>query len=244
MILFMSTDHSATARPSALMTFLPMLVIVVLAINLRPTLTATGPLLEEISMSTGLGLQAASLLTVLPMLCMGIFPLLLPWLGRRLSESAWIISGLLTIALANLWRLILDDGLSLIATALLAGTGIAVVQAIAPGVVKRWYPQRVPLAMGIYSASLMVGGGLAAILSPMVAHHYGSWQIGLSIWMVPAILAIVLWWFRPKETLENKDNSGAMDFFSNRRAWLLAGHWVYHHCDHSLPCGSVASIDG
>jgi CP family cyanate transporter-like MFS transporter len=221
----MSTDHSATARPSALMTFLPMLVIVGLAINLRPTLTATGPLLEEISMSTGLGLQAASLLTVLPMLCMGIFPLLLPWLGRRLSESAWIISGLLTIALANLWRLILDDGLSLIATALLAGTGIAVVQAIAPGVVKRWYPQRVPLAMGIYSASLMVGGGLAAILSPMVAHHYGSWQIGLSIWMVPAILAIVLWWFRPEETLENKDNSGAMNFFSNRRAWLLAGYF-------------------
>jgi CP family cyanate transporter-like MFS transporter len=110
----MSTDRiSAKTRPSALMIFLPMLVIAGLAMTLRPIMTSTGLLLEEIQISTGLSLQGASLLTVSPMLCMGIFPLLLPWLGRRLSESTWIMGGLVAIArsrelLAPMVRLGLD----------------------------------------------------------------------------------------------------------------------------------------
>ena len=173
----MRTDYSkSNSQPSALSWYWPMLVIAALALTLRPTLTATGPLLEEIRRTTGIGLQAASLLVVLPMLCMGIYPLLLPWLGKRLSESAWIVGGLIAIALSGLWRLQLTSGSALIASALIGGTGIAIVQSMAPGVVKRWYPKQVPLTMGIYSAFLMAGGGIAATFSPSIAQHYGSWQ--------------------------------------------------------------------
>ncbi len=222
----MSTDHiSATARQSSLTLFWPMIVIAGLALTLRPTITSTGPLLEEIRLSTGIGLQAASLLVVLPMFCMGVFPLLLPWVGKRLSESAWIMGGLLAIALSGLWRLGLGSGWALIASALIGGTGIAVVQALAPGVVKRWYPKRVPLAMGIYSASLMAGGGIAATFSPLVAEHYGSWQAGLSIWLILPVIALLLWWLRPLEAMETKHNSVAVNFFKNRRAWLLASYF-------------------
>lgn len=222
----MSTNHpSSHTHQSALTIFWPMLVIAGLAMTLRPTLTSTGPLLEEIRLSTGIGLQAASLLIVLPMLCMGIFPLLLPWVGKRLSESAWITGGLLAIACAGLWRLWLGSGWSLIASAFVGGTGIAIVQALAPGVVKRWYPRRVPLAMGIYSAALMIGGGLAAMLSPLVAQHYGSWQAGLAVWLILPIIALLLWWFRPNEEIETKHTGVQINFFSNRRAWLLASYF-------------------
>lgn len=177
--------------------------------TLRPTLTSTGPLLEEIRLSTGISLQEASLLVVLPMLCMGIFPLLLPWLGKRLSESTWISGGLFAIALAGLWRLWLGSGGILITSALIGGIGIAIVQAI----VKRWYPQRVPLAMGVYSASLMTGGGIAAILSPLVAQYYSSWKPGLGIWLILPIIALLLWSFRPSEQIETKNESMPINFF-------------------------------
>ena len=222
----MSIDNaSCDTRQSVLTLYWPMLVIAVLAMTLRPTITATGPLLAEIRLSTGIGLQAASLLVVLPMLCMGIFPLLLPWLGKWLSESAWIIGGLFAIALSSLWRLWLSTGSTLIASALIGGIGIAVVQAMAPGVVKRWYPRRVPLAMGVYSAALMTGGGVAAILSPVVAQHYGSWQSGLGIWLVVPVIALLLWWFKPSEVMETKHSSVTINFFTNRRAWLLASYF-------------------
>lgn len=222
----MRTDYSkSNSQPSALSWYWPMLVIAALALTLRPTLTATGPLLEEIRRTTGIGLQAASLLVVLPMLCMGIYPLLLPWLGKRLSESAWIVGGLIAIALSGLWRLQLTSGSALITSALIGGTGIAIVQSMAPGVVKRWYPKQVPLTMGIYSAFLMAGGGIAATFSPSIAQHYGSWQAGLGVWLLLPMVALLMWWFRPAEATQTKQGNISVNFFNSRRAWLLASYF-------------------
>lgn len=222
----MSTDRiSANTHQSLLTSFFPMIVIAGLALTLRPTITSTGPLLDEIRLTTGIGLQAASLLVVLPMLCMGIFPLLLPWIGKRLSESVWIMAGLFAIALAGLWRFELETGWTLIASAFIGGSGIALVQTLAPGVVKRWYSSRVPLAMGIYSASLMAGGGIAATISPSVAQYYNSWQVGLGVWFIVPVIAILLWWFRPTEVMEARHTSVPVNFFSNHRAWLLASYF-------------------
>ena len=138
------------------------LLVVAVAINLRPILTSIGPLLEEIRNSTGLGYQQAALLTALPVLCMGLVPLLQPWLRRWLSEHHGMLAGLAAIALACTWRLFLHSGTALIASAALAGLGVAFIQALMPGLVNRWFPSRLALAMGVYSAALMSGGGIAA----------------------------------------------------------------------------------
>ncbi len=215
----------ATASTSTFSLLWPMLIIAILAMTLRPTLTSAGPVLDDIRLATGLGLQGASLLTVLPMFCMGVFPLLLPWLGRYLSENAWIAGGLFAIALAGVWRLWLGSGWELIISAVVGGTGIAIVQAMAPGIVKRWYPQRVPVAMGVYSASLMAGGGMAAMLTPLVAKHYNSWQAGLGMWFIIPVIAMLLWWLRPREHMDAKHSSVKRNFFINQRAWLLAAYF-------------------
>lgn len=169
-----SGGQAATGVGAAEVSWVGLLVIFCLGINLRPILTGIGPLLEEITAGTGLGFQGASLLTVLPVLCMGLVALFLPWLGRWLAEHRGIVCGLLAIAAACLWRLELDSGLALIASAALAGSGVAIIQALVPGVVKRWFPRRVPAAMGLYSASLMAGGGTAAVLSPRIAEHFST----------------------------------------------------------------------
>lgn len=203
--------------------WLGLLVIVALGINLRPILTSVGPLLTEIREATGLGFQGASLITVLPVLCMGLFALGLPWLGRWIGESRGMIGGLLAIAVACLWRLLLDSGVALIASAVIAGTGVAIIQALVPGVIKRWFPDRVPSAMGLYSASLMAGGGTAAVLAPVVAVRLGHWQSGLGIWALPAVAGLLLWWWlRPRETAPTSTAAAGEHWFGNPRAWLLA----------------------
>lgn len=218
-----SGSQAATGVGAAEVSWVGLLVIFCLGINLRPILTGIGPLLEEITAGTGLGFQGASLLTVLPVLCMGLVALLLPWLGRWLAEHRGIVCGLLAIAAACLWRLELDSGLALIASAALAGSGVAIIQALVPGVVKRWFPRRVPAAMGLYSASLMAGGGTAAVLSPRIAEHFSNWQAGLGAWAVPALLALLLWMFaRPREVLPSAGEGPVRHFFGNRRGWLLA----------------------
>ncbi len=59
--------QTSAAQPLAL-----VLLIVFIALNLRPFLAAPGPILPRIAEDTGLGFGALSLLTLLPMLLMGI----------------------------------------------------------------------------------------------------------------------------------------------------------------------------
>jgi CP family cyanate transporter-like MFS transporter len=72
-------------RPRIALAWLATVVLVTL--NLRPFLTAIGPLTPTIQAHTGLGLQALAWLTLLPMALMGagtwLAPALLPRLGAR-----------------------------------------------------------------------------------------------------------------------------------------------------------------
>lgn len=201
-----------------------LLLVVAVTLNLRPILTSIGPLLEDIRKGTGIGYQQAALLTALPVLCMGLVPLMQPWLRRWLSEQGGLLLGLGAIGAACVWRLLLGNGTALIASAVLAGLGVAFVQALMPGLVNRWFSRRLALAMGVYSAALMSGGGLAAVLGPRVAEYFGHWQAGLGVWVLPVLLALLLLGFIGP-TLEAAQKSAAMGrghFFGCRRAWLLA----------------------
>ena len=201
---------------------LNLLLVVLLALNLRPILTSIGPLLEPMRQGTGLGYQQAALLTALPVLCMGLIPLLQPWLRRWLSEHGGMLAGLAAIALACLWRLQLDSAWALIASAVVAGLGVAVVQGMMPGLVNRWFPSRLAASMGLYSAALMSGGGLAAVLGPAIAAHFGHWQFGLGLWALPALLAMAAWLLlRPRQHTPSLVAGGGGHWFGNRRAWLL-----------------------
>ncbi|WP_085675996.1 MULTISPECIES: cyanate transporter [unclassified Pseudomonas] len=202
---------------------LNLLLVILLAVNLRPILTSIGPLLEPMRASTGLGYQQAALLTALPVLCMGLVPLLQPWLRRWISEHGGMLGGLGAIALACLWRLQLDSAWALIASAVLAGLGVAVVQGMMPGLVNRWFPSRLAGTMGLYSAALMSGGGLAAVLGPHISGHFGHWQAGLGLWAIPAVLAVLAWAaLRPRHSAPALAGASGGHWFGTRRAWLLA----------------------
>ncbi|WP_060486100.1 CynX/NimT family MFS transporter [Pseudomonas sp. NBRC 111123] len=202
---------------------LNLLLVILLALNLRPILTSIGPLLEPMRASTGLGYQQAALLTALPVLCMGLVPLLQPWLRRWISEHGGMLGGLSAIALACLWRLQLDSAWALIASAVLAGLGVAVVQGMMPGLVNRWFPSRLAGTMGLYSAALMSGGGLAAVLGPPISGHFGHWQAGLGVWAIPAVLAVLAWAaLRPRQNAPKLAGATGGHWFGTRRAWLLA----------------------
>lgn len=199
------------------------MLVVLLALNLRPILTSIGPLLEPMRISTGLGYQQAALLTALPVLCMGAVPLLHPWSRRWLSEHAGMLGGLAAIALACLWRLQLQSAWALVASAVLAGLGVAVVQGMMPGLVNRWFAGRLAGAMGLYSAALMSGGGLAAVLGPHLAEYSGQWQMGLGVWAAPAMLALLAWLIlRPRNIRAPVFKGNGGHWFGHRRAWLLA----------------------
>ncbi len=73
----------------------PMLILTValVGLNLRPFMTSIGPLVSKIRAGTGLSLQGIALLTLLPMMLMGLIALLVQsyraWLEN--AELFWVL---------------------------------------------------------------------------------------------------------------------------------------------------------
>lgn len=167
--------------------------VVGIAFNLRPSMAAVGPLLSAIRLDLPLGFGLASLLTMLPVMAMGLamfFGLRLAavlGLYRSISLSLWVI-GLATVA-----RLFADSTTYLIISAVLAGLGIAMVQALMPTLIKTRFKANVSLCMGLYVTAIMGGAALSASLAPSVLSLTGSWRAGLAIWAVLALPGLLLW---------------------------------------------------
>ncbi|WP_028695191.1 CynX/NimT family MFS transporter [Pseudomonas cremoricolorata] len=173
--------------------WLLLLGLVLVALNLRPALSSMAPLLGEVSRSLGLSASAAGLLTTLPVLCLGLFAPLAPRLARRFGAERVVLGILLTLALGIVLRSLLGVA-GLFAGSLLAGASIGVIGVLLPGIVKRDFPRHAGILMGVYTMALCLGAALAAGATVPVSRFFDdSWAIGLGVWMLPALLAMVFW---------------------------------------------------
>ncbi|MFJ1211260.1 cyanate transporter [Burkholderia pyrrocinia] len=214
----------AVHRPHAASVSYGALALLVLAgLNLRPFLTAFGPVLDVVRADTGLGFRAAALLTTLPFVLMGVVAGVGVGLARRFGEQRALTAALSLIAAGCTARLWAGGSAGLIATAIVAGAGVAVVQALVPGLAKRWFVDRLPLAMGLYSAALVGGGAFGAVASPWLAAH-GGWHLALAVWAVPALITLALWRAKaPRDAVHATAASAPITAFARiPRAWQLA----------------------
>lgn len=209
----------ATTRPALWLMFSIMLV----ALNLRPSMAAVGPLLSAIRGDIALSFSLASLLTMLPVMAMGLAMFFGLSVSQRLGEQRTVVLSLLIIGLATVSRLFLDSAAELILSAVLAGVGIALIQALMPALIKSRFSDNVSVCMGLYVTSIMGGAAIAASFAPLVMTRTGSWRVGLAIWAVLAVVALLFWCVQRSGTpAPVSKSSGNESFFSNSRAWLLA----------------------
>ncbi|WP_457968067.1 cyanate transporter [Pseudomonas sp. R4-84] len=198
--------------------------IVCVALNLRPSMAAVGPLLSAIRGEVPLTFSMASLLTMLPVMAMGLAMFLGVRVALRIGEHRTIALSLVVIGLATVSRLYLDSAEALIISAVLAGIGIALIQAVLPALIKSRLGDNVSLFMGLYVTSIMGGAAIAASFSPFVLAQTGSWRIGLAIWALLVLVALGCWHAQRSVVMPLPRAPGRQQgsFFANRRAWLLA----------------------
>ncbi|KJH77640.1 cyanate transporter [Pseudomonas sp. ES3-33] len=208
-----------TARPALLLMF----AIVLIALNLRPSMAAIGPLLSAIRGDIELSFSLASLLTMLPVMAMGVAMFFGIRVSQRLGEQRTVVLSLLIIGVATASRLFLDSAAELILSAVLAGVGIALIQALMPALIKSRFRDNVALCMGLYVTSIMGGAAIAAAFAPLVMIRTGSWRVGLAVWAALAVVALIFWMAQPaQQSLIESKSATRQSFFNNSRAWLLA----------------------
>ncbi len=180
-----------TASPAASGPVLAALFLVALA--LRPQISAIGPLVPGIIDEFGASHAFVGLLTAIPVLCMGLFALVGPsiagWFGTRggvaLSVAVLVASGLLRA---------FAPGAELVLLATFGvGLGTALVGPILPMFVRDRMPERMVGGTSSYAGGTIVGAALGAALAVPLAGAFGGWRGSLLAMSAASALCIVAW---------------------------------------------------
>ncbi|TVY03056.1 CynX/NimT family MFS transporter [Cohnella terricola] len=170
-----------------------LLAIFMASLNLRPIITSVAPLLGTMQSDLGMSGLTASLLTTLPVLCMGIFAPLATALRDRFGLERTIFIALLIITGATAFRGIVSSVTILVVTALVGGIGISLAGPLLSGFIKKYFPTK-PGIVSIYSASMTLGAALASALSiPIYNRSHHSFGLTLSCWAILGIVALFVW---------------------------------------------------
>lgn len=194
----MSTPDSlsslSTASADRQRKILLALSLLLIACNLRPVFGSLSVVLPEIMRDTGLSAAGASLLTTLPILCLGLFSAPTPWLSRRFGAERVLLLALLLIGTGTLLRAV-GTVPFLFASAVLAGAGIAMGNVLLPSLVKRHFARHAALMTGMYILAICIGATIAtASTVPLATNLFaGAWPYALAVWALPALLVLALW---------------------------------------------------
>ena len=187
--------------------FILIMVVALIGLNLRPFITSIGPLAGNIHDRAGLGLQGMALLTLVPMLLMGILAfagpalLVLPAFARQsVDRRPWLWLTLI-MQIAGFAGLMFAPGLAPYALAATLGAGLGGCFALSLIVALDHLPD--PSQAGALTA-LMQGGGfiIAALPAWLVAALHdltGGYAAGWFWHLISvAVVAGLVMLFAPK----------------------------------------------
>lgn len=166
--------------------------IMVLAANLRCSITSVGPVLDFIAGDNNMSAGTAGLLTSIPLLGFAAFSPIAPAVAARLGMERTLWASITVLAAAIVLRSVPTPGAIWVGTIGLGGA-IAFINVLLPPLLKRDFPSRIGQLTGIYSA---VQGAVAALASgiavPLAGADGQGWRLSLGIWAGLAIVGMAV----------------------------------------------------
>lgn len=202
-------------------TALWLLAIFFVALNLRPVITSIGPLftvlLEDLESTN----TKISLLTSIPVFCMGLFaPFALPLTKRMPTMIMPLLLALISVS--TLVRMVTTAYSVLFFTSFLAGFAIAIIGPIMNVRIQAKFKERTASALGVYSFGIGVGATLSASFS-YVIYQYTSVNFALGVWGIAGIIALMLWLFVAKDevVVSEQHEQVGRNPWQQKEAWLI-----------------------
>lgn len=196
------------------------------SLNLRPAINSVAPLLGTLRADLGMNATVASLLTSIPVLCMGVFSPIAAKASGRWGIERVISVSLLVIGVGTVLRLFTHSVDVLLLSAFIAGAGIAFIGPLLPGFIKLYFPNHVPPMIAVYTVALTLGAAISTWLSIPLESSFHSWQGSLALWAVVAFVAAVVWWLFVQVLMKNSSSTQGAGVrvklpWANGRAWLI-----------------------
>jgi MFS transporter, CP family, cyanate transporter len=203
-----------------------LIALILASFNLRPGITSVSPVLHGITTELGMNSTLASLLTSIPLICIGFCSLFAGSLANSFQLERVITIFIGFIGIATFLRFFTNSTIFLLVTALLIGAGIGIVSPLMSGFIKNYFSDKAAAMIGIYSTSMVVGASIAiGFTNPLQALLNNSWKNGLAFWSFFALFAVPIWIMvlKHSQNLQNKSTQkrNASLPLKDKEAWLL-----------------------
>ena len=210
-----------------------VVAVCLIAINMRPTITAVGPLLDQIGSDTGLATATLGFITAVPLIAWAVVSPLAHDLSQRFGLSRVVLWSLLLLTVGTVVRSIPGPVASLWIGTALIGVALAIANVLMPAVVKRDFPRRMPAMMAVYSALLGGFGALASGVAVPLSHLTdggAGWRLALLLSggaLLPFAVAAWMWTTRGTHPALRRHPDAShrrTGIWTDRTAWLVAAY--------------------
>ncbi len=167
--------------------------LAIVALALRPQVIAIGPLLPAIRADLDVSHGVAGLLGTIPVLCMGIFAPVGPYLARALGPRLAIAACVGLIVAFGLLRTAVPGAVAVLAATVGIGLGMGTAGPILSIVVRLRARERPALATGAYAGGIVLGSALACAVAIPLAVDGTDWRRSLALLSLAGLASLGAW---------------------------------------------------
>ena len=209
-----------------------LVAVLLIAANLRATITGVGPLLTQIADDLGTSEAALGALAAVPLIAFAVVSPFAHGLSARFGMPRVVLWSLLLLGIGTVWRSIPGSAANLWLGTALIGSSIAIVNVLMPAVIKRDFGERITVVTAGFTALLAGMGAVASGVVVPISHIEGpsgelGWQ-GALLWTGALLpFAVVAWLLsirsRPRDagSTERRTRSG---IWSDPLAWQVLAY--------------------
>ncbi|MEU1589579.1 hypothetical protein [Micromonospora sp. NPDC005710] len=146
-----------------------LLGIVLVALTLRQTVAVLSPILGDIRADIPISTIGVGLLGTLPPILLAVSGFVAPRVARGIGLDGGIVLALLLMTLGHLVRATAPGYGVLLVGSVVALTGTGIGNVLLPPIVRRYFPDRIPLLTAVYVCILGVSTALPAAAAAPVA---------------------------------------------------------------------------
>ena len=205
-----------------------ILGIVLLGMILRSPITSVGAISGPLKAILNINNTVVGLITTIPLIAFALCSPVVSKFSGKLGLEKTVFYSALIIAIGLGLRFYLNTYMFFIAT-FIVGVGITVGNVLLPGLVKKYYPEKLGVMTGFYAVVMNIGAAVAAGISyPLLSTNIGgekfSTGLAVNIWIVIAIINIFIYAAMSKNSVVSdvKDTHKKVHgYFKHSKMWTI-----------------------
>ncbi|MDL2212283.1 MFS transporter [Erysipelotrichaceae bacterium OttesenSCG-928-M19] len=203
-----------------------LIAIIFTSSILRSTIVIVGPISDIIINDLNISATDFGLITTIPLIVFALSSAIIPFIAGKNGLINTLIGGLILVMIGSILRAV-DNYYVLLFGTIFLGFGISISNVLLPAIIKEYGQQRKAAYTSIYLCMQNIFASIASGIAFTIALAF-SWNFLMLIWILPTVIALLLWFQYKKghQTAKTQINAFSIDIvkqmLKSPYAWMIS----------------------